>query len=164
MLLKKTVYDKLVAEVNSIDTSGFVLKTKYNIDNSELGNRILDTSGLVKSTDYDAKITELEGEIPDISNLATKTELTTVENKTPDVCGLVKKTDYHTKVKEIENKFNNHNHDKYISTFNLAGDVSNARLARANLVSETIFDNTVSRLNSEIAVNKTKNVSIENKF
>ena len=31
MLLKKTVYDKLVEKVNNIDTSGFFLKTKYNI-------------------------------------------------------------------------------------------------------------------------------------
>ena len=29
---KKTVYDKLVAKVNSIDTSEFVLKNKYNAD------------------------------------------------------------------------------------------------------------------------------------
>ena len=29
MLLKKTVYDKLVAKVDNIDTSDFVLKTKY---------------------------------------------------------------------------------------------------------------------------------------
>ena len=29
---------------------------------------------------------------------------------------LLKKTDYDTKVTEIENKFNNHNHDKYIDT------------------------------------------------
>ena len=35
-LLKKTVYDKLVAKVNYIDTSGFVLKTKYNADKTEL--------------------------------------------------------------------------------------------------------------------------------
>ena len=28
MLLKKNVYDKLVAKVNSIDNSAFVLKTK----------------------------------------------------------------------------------------------------------------------------------------
>ena len=28
MVLKKTVYDKLVAKVNNIDTSTFVLKTK----------------------------------------------------------------------------------------------------------------------------------------
>ena len=36
MLLKKTVYDKLFAKVNSFDTSAFVLKTKYDTDKSEL--------------------------------------------------------------------------------------------------------------------------------
>ena len=30
--VKKTVYDKLVTKVNSIDTSRFVLKTKYDTD------------------------------------------------------------------------------------------------------------------------------------
>ena len=29
-VVKKTLYDKLVAKVNNIDTSDFVLKTKYN--------------------------------------------------------------------------------------------------------------------------------------
>ena len=29
------MYEKLVAKVNSIDTSGFVLKTKYDTDKSE---------------------------------------------------------------------------------------------------------------------------------
>ena len=33
---KKTVYDKLVEKVNNIDNSGFVLKTKYDADKSEL--------------------------------------------------------------------------------------------------------------------------------
>ena len=42
---KKTVYDKLVAKVNNIDTSGFVLNTKYDTDKSELENKIPDTSG-----------------------------------------------------------------------------------------------------------------------
>ena len=36
-VVKKTVYDKLVEKVNNIDTRGFVLKTKYNADKSELG-------------------------------------------------------------------------------------------------------------------------------
>ena len=36
---------------------------------------------LLKKTDYNAKITELEDKIPDVSSLATKTSLTTVENK-----------------------------------------------------------------------------------
>ena len=32
-VVKKDVYDKLVTKVNNIDISGFVLKTKYDIDN-----------------------------------------------------------------------------------------------------------------------------------
>ena len=86
-VVKKTVYDKLVAKVNNIDTSDFVLKTKYNTDKTELENKIPDVSNLVKKT----KLTELENKIPDISNLATKTVLTTVENKIPSVSNLVKK-------------------------------------------------------------------------
>ena len=31
-VVKKTAYDKLVAKVNSIDTTGYVLKTKYDTD------------------------------------------------------------------------------------------------------------------------------------
>ena len=50
MSLKKTVYDKLVAKVNSVDTSGFVLKTQYDRDKSERENKIPDTSGIVKNT------------------------------------------------------------------------------------------------------------------
>ena len=89
MFLKRH-YDKLVAKVNSIDTSGFVLKTKYDTDKSELENNIPDTSGLVEDTDYNAKITKIEGKIPDVSNLVTKTALTTVENKIRDVIWLKK--------------------------------------------------------------------------
>ena len=33
-VVKKDVYDKLVAKVNNIDTSRFVLKTKYDTDKS----------------------------------------------------------------------------------------------------------------------------------
>ena len=47
-VVKETIYDELVPKVNSIDTSGFVLKTKYDTDKSELENKIPDTSGLVK--------------------------------------------------------------------------------------------------------------------
>ena len=49
-VVKKDVYDKLVTKVNSIDTSRFVLKTKYDTDKSELENKIPDTSGLNKKT------------------------------------------------------------------------------------------------------------------
>ena len=41
-VVKKTVYDKLVAKINNIDTSGFVLKTKYDTDKSDLEKKISD--------------------------------------------------------------------------------------------------------------------------
>ena len=47
-MLLTNVFDKLVPKVNSIDTSAFVLKTKYDTDKLELKNKIPDTSGLVK--------------------------------------------------------------------------------------------------------------------
>ena len=68
MILLKNGYDKLIAKVNSIDTSGFVLKTKYDVDKSKIENKILDSSALFKKTGYNTKITEVEGEIPDVSN------------------------------------------------------------------------------------------------
>ena len=36
-VVKKPVYDKLVAKVNNINISGFALKTKYDTDESDLG-------------------------------------------------------------------------------------------------------------------------------
>ena len=90
-VVKKTVYDKLVAKVNNNDTSGFVLKTEYDRDKLEMENKIPDTSGLVKKTDFNARITEIEGKMPSISGLATNVALTAVENKIPNINSLVKK-------------------------------------------------------------------------
>ena len=50
-VIKKTEYNKLVNKVNNIDTSGFLLKTKYNADKLKLENKILDTRYLIKKTD-----------------------------------------------------------------------------------------------------------------
>ena len=47
-VVKKTVYDKLVAKVNNSDTSGFVLKTKYQTDKTELEKKIPDVTDFVK--------------------------------------------------------------------------------------------------------------------
>ena len=82
--------------------------------------------------------------IPSISDLATKTALTTVENKIPSISGLVKKTDYNTKITDIESILNNHNHDKYVATseFNTSAvNVFNSRLAQVNLITKTDFVN-----------------------
>ena len=86
-VVKKTVYDELVAKVNNIDTSDFVLKTNYQTDKTELEKKISDVGNLVKK----AKLTEFENKIPDVSSLATKVALTAVENKISDVSRLVKK-------------------------------------------------------------------------
>ena len=98
MLSKKTVYDKLSAKVNNIDSSKFVLKAKYDTDKSNLENKISDAdkkisvnSRLVKKTDYDAKITETEIRILSISDLDANAALTGVESKILDVSSLVKK-------------------------------------------------------------------------
>ena len=47
-VVKKTVYDKLAAKVNNIDTSHFVLKTKYQINKTELEKKIPDVSDFVE--------------------------------------------------------------------------------------------------------------------
>ena len=40
-VVKKSVFDELIGKVNNIDTSGFVLKTKYDTDKSELEKKFL---------------------------------------------------------------------------------------------------------------------------
>ena len=49
MMLKKAVYDKLVAKINNIDTSDFVLKTKYQTDKAEIEKKIPDVTDFVNS-------------------------------------------------------------------------------------------------------------------
>ena len=49
-VVKKAVYDKLAAKVNNIDTSDFVLKTKYQTDKTELEKKITDVTNFVKKT------------------------------------------------------------------------------------------------------------------
>ena len=88
----------MVDKVDNIDTSGFVLKAKYDTDKSQLEKKISyavkkipDASGLVKRTGYNAKITEIESKIPSISGLATSSALNAIENKIPDISSLVTK-------------------------------------------------------------------------
>ena len=49
-VVRKAVYDKLAAKVNNIDTSDFVLKTKYQTDKTELEKKITDVTNFVKKT------------------------------------------------------------------------------------------------------------------
>ena len=47
-VVKKAVYEKLAAKVNNIDTSSFVLKTKYQTDKTELEKKIPIVTDFVK--------------------------------------------------------------------------------------------------------------------
>ena len=76
-VIKKDVYNKLVTKVNAIDTSGFVLKTKYDTDKSELENKIFDVSGFATKTQLNA----VENKIPRASDLVTKNDFFIIEKK-----------------------------------------------------------------------------------
>ena len=84
-----------------------------------------------------------------------------------NVSNLVKKTDYDTKVNKNEKKITDHTHDKCITTpeFNkLTAENFAARLAQADLVTKTNFDNKLTDLNTNIISNKTKDLVIENEL
>ena len=153
-VVKKDVHDKLVAKVNNIDTSGFVLKTNYDTDKSELQNEIPDTSSLVKKTDYNTKITEIEGKIPDISNLATKTALTTVENKMPDVTNLATKTTLHNVEKKITD-ISNLVTKTALNTVDKIPDVN-------SLVKKTDYNTRVAEIDTKLSILDGR--IVENKF
>ena len=79
IVVKKTIYEKLVKKVNPIDTSG-----------------------LIKKTSYDNKITEIEGKIPSISGLAIIAAFHAVKNEISNVFDLAKKAEYDAKISGIE--------------------------------------------------------------
>ena len=174
-VVKKTEYNSLKTKVDSIDTTNFVLKTKYEKDSSDfedkiskIDKKIPDVSELFKKTDFNSKINEIEGKIPSISGLATNSALTAVENKIPDVCSLVKRTDYNTKISDIEKKITDHDHDKYITTpeFNtLAADVFDAILAaQIDLIRKPEFDFELKDISDRVTKNKTKHLLVENEL
>ena len=47
-VVKKAVYDKIAAKVNNIDTSDYVLKTKYQTDKTESEKKIPSDTDFVK--------------------------------------------------------------------------------------------------------------------
>ena len=157
----------MVAKGNNINTTGFVLKTTYDTDKSNLEKKIPDRSNLAKKNKLNTKITETENKIPGISGLGTNSALTAVENKIPDVSGLVKNTDYELKISEIEKKIADHNHEKYITIQELnklTTENFNARLAQANLMSKTEFGAKLQSPSKRITSNKAKHLLVENEL
>ena len=149
--VKKKVHDKLVTKINNIGTTGFVLKTKYTTDKSDVEKKISDaekkipnTSFLVKKTDYNSKITEIEGKKSGTSSLVTNAALTAFENKIPDVSYLVKKTDYNTKISEIESKYiTAAGYNKFTK------DIVDNSIKNKNLVTKTDFNAKMTSFNKK---------------
>ena len=78
-----------------------------------------------------------------------------------------KKTDHDIKVKEIDKKIPDHKHEKHITTpeFNkLTEENFVARLAQANFVRKTDFDNKLLSFNRKIVSNKTKDLLVQNQL
>ena len=65
--------------------------------------------------------------------------------------------DYNTKVSEIGKKLTDHNHDEYIIT----PEFNKLKLAQADLITKTNFDNKLSSLNRKNVLNKTRHLLIE---
>ena len=117
--IKETVYDKLNANVNSIDTSGFVLKTQYDTDKCGIENKIPNTSDFVKQIDYNTKITEIEGKLTDHDHdkHITTLEFNNLAAAVFDVrlkwTILVTKTDFDAKLSSLNRK-NTENKAKHL--------------------------------------------------
>ena len=167
-VIKKTESNGLVCKINNIDTTGFVLKTKYDTDIREINktirkgngaaskddldavkNKIPNVSGFLLTSVFNSKITEVENKIPDIKNLASKSELTNVENKIRDVSNLFSKTEYATKISKIKND--------YVTNVSL-----NARYK--DLVQKATFESKLKKVDDKTSSNSPKVLSYEHKL
>ena len=69
--------DKLDANVNNIDTSGFVSKTKYDTYKADLEKKITNISEFAKEKQITTSaLTADENKIPDVSTLKKKKKIT----------------------------------------------------------------------------------------
>ena len=76
-----------------------------------------------------------------------------------DTSDLVYKADYNTKVSEIENQILDYDHDKYITTKELATKVD-----IVDFVKEEDFDDKLKNCNKKITLSKTAHVEVKNKL
>ena len=96
--------------------------------------------------------------IPDMNDLVTtavlNTKMNEVENNISDSSSLVTATVLNTKISKVENKIPDH--AKYVTTQEFSRLTTKnfvARLAQANLVSKTDFDNKLVSFNIKITSN-----------
>ena len=106
------MYDKLVAKVDNIDTSGLVKKPDYSTKITALTKveiKIPSISGLVKKTDYNTKITGIENKLNNHNHdkyVATSefNTLAAVFNARLAQANLITKTDFDAKLSSLNRK------------------------------------------------------------
>ena len=132
------MYDKLVAKVNNIDTSRFVLKTEYGTDKAELQKKFLILLDLLEKQTTIIKLLKQK----------VKYQALVVQPK-------------------IDKILTDHNHGIYITTpeiNKLTAENFPARLKHANLVTKTDFDDKLKNLHQRINLNITKHLRVENEL
>ena len=151
-VVKNTEYNTLKNKVDTIDTSGFVTRTKFTTDTNDLDDKIdkvekkiPDISGLATKSSVTRLIIEQEDctdkvkkKIHDISGLASKTELAAVEIKIPDVCGLATGS----ALTAVENKI---------------PDIT-------SLIKQTDFDTKLKNISDRVTNNKSKDLLLDNEL
>ena len=86
-------------------------------------------------------LTTVENKTPDISILATKTAFTNLSNSVLDISTLIKKSDNDTKIAEIENK--------YVSNTGFS-----SKLAQANVITKRNFDAKIIEIENKLQTTK----------
>ena len=115
-VVKKTEYNKLVNKVNNIDTSGFLLKTKYAADKLELEKKIPDTSDLVKKLIIILKL--LNQKTKFLILVIQQQKLHYLQLKIKLLILVIQSGKQITirKLLKLRKKTTDHNHDRYIAT------------------------------------------------
>ena len=138
-LVDKSDIDKLahvrvdLNKLSNVVKNEVIKKSEHKAKIKNIEDKMPDSTNLATKTILNTKINEVKTEIPSISGLATTSTLTTVENKIPNV---------HVQI-----------HDKYITTPEfkmLTTENFAARLAQANLVTKTYFDDKQKNLNKKL--------------
>ena len=122
-IVKKTDYNTLKSKVDGIDVSKYVGRTKYETDGKAIYDKIdavekkipvLTNFVTTARFNHEKKLlatkttlTTVENKIPDVSGLATASALTAVKNKIPDITSLITTTYFDAKSKDISDRVTN---------------------------------------------------------
>ena len=174
-VVKKT--DALKSKVDDIDVLKYVGRTKYETDGKAIYDKIdavekkipvlndFDTTARFNHEKHllatKTALTTVENKISDVSSLATKPALTAVENKIPNVTSFVKKTDFDSKITEVEGKIPN---ISGLATNSSLTAVENKIPDITSLITKTDFDAKLKDISVRVTNNKSNDLFRDNEL